>query len=133
MTDNLPDVTGFLNELEESHVPRKRKNVPVEFSLKSGTDVIIDDKGIEIIRTNGKSAFKALALGRTMGNTYMKISSVSGAVVFADYLMIFASGFSSPNDFKISNIGDVKEFPNCIVGKKNELIPIYEEIIKRIK
>ena len=25
MTDNLPDVTGFLNELEEVHVPRKRK------------------------------------------------------------------------------------------------------------
>lgn len=105
----------------------------MEFKLKSGTDVIIGEKGIEILRVSGKSAFKALAMGRTMGSTFIKISSISGAVMFADYLVIFASGFSSPKDFKISNVGDIKEFPNCIVGKEEELIPIYNEIKKLIE
>lgn len=105
----------------------------MEFNLKSGTDVIIGEKGIEIIRTSGKSAFKALAMGRTMGKTFIKLSSISGVVAFADYLMIFAHGFSSPRDFKASSIPDVKEFPNCIVGKEEELAVIYNEIKKIIE
>lgn len=105
----------------------------MEYNLKSGTDVIIGEKGIEIIRTSGKSALKALTMGRTMGNTFIKASAISGAVAFADYLMIFASGFSSPKDFKTSSISDIKEFPNCIVGKESELTPIYEEIKRLIE
>lgn len=99
-----------------------------EFSLKSGTIVEIRDKAIEIKRTDGKSAIKGLFAGRTMGEMTIKLSSVTGLVQYADYLIICASGLPTPNDFKIGNVGDIKQYPNCIVGKENELKEIYDFI-----
>lgn len=98
------------------------------FNLKSGTYLEITDAKINIIRTDGKSALKGLFAGRTMGQMIIKISSISGLVQYADYLLICASGLPTPNDFKISNIGDIKQYPNCIVGKDYELKEIYDYI-----
>ena len=38
----------------------------------------------------------------------IKISALTGLIQYADYLMIYASGLLSPNDFKINSIGDIK-------------------------
>lgn len=98
------------------------------FNLKSGTIVEINDTKVQIKRTDGKSAVKSLFAGRTMGQMVIKISSISGLIQNADYLLICASGLPTPNDFKISNIGDIKQYPNCIVGKEDELKEIYNYI-----
>ena len=103
------------------------------YELSSGTDVIITKSRIEIIRSSGKSAMKSLFAGRTSGETVIRTSAITGAVFYADYLMIFASGFPSPSDFKIFNAADIKQYPNCIVGKNEELDAIYEEILNIIK
>ncbi len=105
----------------------------MKYELKSGTDVIITKSRIEIIRTSGKSAMKTLFAGRTSGETVIRTSAITGAVFYDDYLMVFASGFPSPSDFKIFNTGDIKQYPNCIVGKNEELDPIYEEILNIMK
>ncbi len=98
------------------------------FNLKSGTIVNIDDTKINILRTDGKSALKGLFAGRTMGEMTIKLSAVTGVIQYADYLLICASGLPTPNDFKISSIPDIKQYPNCIVGKENELKEIYDYI-----
>lgn len=95
------------------------------FILKSGTVVNINETRINILRTDGKSALKGLLAGRTMGQMSIKLSAITGVIQYADYLLICASGLPAPNDFKISNIGDVKQYPNCIVGKEDELKEIY--------
>ena len=105
----------------------------MRYELKSGTDVIVTQNRIEIIRTSGKSAMKTLFAGRTNGETVIRASSITGAVFYDDYLMIFASGFPAPSDFKIFNTADIKQYPNCIVGKNEELDPIYEDILSLIK
>ena len=105
----------------------------MKYELKSGTDVVITKSRIEIIRNSGKSAMKTLFAGRTNGETVIRTSAITGAVFYADYLLIFASGFPAPSDFKISNTADVKQYPNCIVGKNEELDPIYEDILNIIK
>ena len=99
-----------------------------EFKLKSGTNVIIEDTKISILRNDGKSTMKGLFAGRTMGQMVIKLSSVSGMIQYADYLLICASGLPKPNEFKISNVADIKQYPNCIVGKENELKEIYDYI-----
>ncbi|WP_373599453.1 hypothetical protein [Paraclostridium bifermentans] len=99
-----------------------------EFKLKSGTVVEINNSTIEIRRTDGKSAMKGLFAGRTMGEMTIKISALTGLIQYADYLIICASGLPSPNDFKISSVGDIKQYPNCIVGKEGELKEIYDFI-----
>lgn len=96
------------------------------FTLSSGTNVVIKDSVIEILRQDGKSAAKALFAGRTMGKMSMKTSSISGVIFNADYLVICASGLPCPNDFKISNVADIKQLPNCIVAKTEELSEIYD-------
>ena len=96
-----------------------------KFNLKSGTVVEITDTKLNILRTDGKSALKGLFAGRTMGQMTIKLSSISGIIQYADYLLICASGLPTPKDFKVSNIGDIKQYPNCIVGKENELQEIY--------
>lgn len=98
------------------------------FNLKSGTIVNIDDTKINILRTDGKSALKGLFAGRTMGEMTIKLSAVTGVIQYADYLLICASGLPTPNDFKISSTPDIKQYPNCIVGKENELKEIYDYI-----
>lgn len=99
-----------------------------EFNLKSGTTVIVDDRKITILRKSGKSAVKGLFAGRVIGEMVIKLSSVSGMIQYADYLMICASGLPTPTDFKISNIGDIKQYPNCIVAKEEELKEIFDYI-----
>ena len=99
-----------------------------EFNLKSGTNVIVENTKITILRNDGKSAMKGLFAGRTMGQMVIKLSSVSGMIQNADYLLICASGLPTPNEFKLSNIADIKQYPNCRVGKENELKEVYDYI-----
>jgi hypothetical protein len=42
------------------------------------------------------------------------------------HLFICASGLPSPNDFKLSSIAEIKQYPNCIVGKEQELVELYQ-------
>ena len=100
-----------------------------EFNFKSGTCVSISDSFVEILREDGKSAAKALFAGRTMGKMIIKKSAITGVIFNADYLVICASGLPTPNDFKISNIADIKQYPNCIVAKESELAELYSELL----
>lgn len=99
-----------------------------EFKLKSGTNVVVENTKITILRNDAKSAMKGLFAGRTMGQMVIKLSSVSGMIQYSDYLLICASGLPTPNEFKISNVADIKQYPNCIVGKENELKEVYDYI-----
>ncbi|WP_102346121.1 hypothetical protein [Bacillus sp. Marseille-P3661] len=103
------------------------------FELKSGTNVIIDENKIVIDRTGGKSAVKGLFAGRTMGLMTLKTSAITGLIFNADYLVICASGLPTPNDFKITSVNDVKQYPNCIVAKEKELEELYQYLSGFIK
>lgn len=103
------------------------------FELKSGTKVMVDEHQIIIERTGGKSAVKGLFAGRTMGKMSIKTSSLTGLIYFADYLVICASGLPTPNDFKLSSVAEVKQYPNCIVGKVEELEELYQYLNGFIK
>ncbi len=96
------------------------------FELGSGTKVMVDESKIVIERTGGKSALKGIFAGRTMGQMSIKTSALTGLIFFADYLVICASGLPAPNDFKLTNIAEIKQYPNCIVGKEQELAEIYQ-------
>lgn len=96
------------------------------FEFGSGTSVIIGERKIEIDRSGGKSAMKTLFAGRAAGFMTIKLSSVTGLIYNADYMVICASGLPTPNDFKISSIADVKQYPNCIVAKAEELKELYD-------
>lgn len=104
-----------------------------EFDLKSGTKVVIDETSVNIERTGGKSAVKGLFAGRAMGQMTIKLSAITGLIHFADYLIICASGLPTPNDFKIGSIAEIKQYPNCIVGKENELEEVYHYLNEHIK
>jgi hypothetical protein len=103
------------------------------FELKSGTKVMVDDSKIIIERTGGKSAVKGLFAGRTMGQMSIKTSAMTGIIFNADYLVICASGLPTPNDFKISSIAEIKQYPNCIVAKEQELEELYQYLSGFIK
>lgn len=103
------------------------------FDLKSGTSVMMDENRIVIERTGGKSAVKGLFAGRTMGQMTIKTSALTGLIFFADYLVICASGLPAPNDFKLSSVAEIKQYPNCIVGKEQELSEIYQYLSGFIK
>jgi hypothetical protein len=103
------------------------------FELKSGTKVMVDDSKIIIERTGGKSAVKGLFAGRTMGQMSIKASAMTGIIFNADYLVICASGLPTPNDFKISSIAEIKQYPNCIVAKEQELEELYQYLSGFIK
>jgi hypothetical protein len=45
-----------------------------------------------------------------------------------NYLLICASGLPKPTDFKITTLADIKQFPNCIVGKEEELKEVYDVV-----
>lgn len=102
------------------------------FEFKSGTTVIIDEDKVIIERIGGKSAAKSLFSGRTMGKMAVKLSSITGVIHFADYLLICASGLPSPNDFKLTSVGEIKQYPNCIVAKEGELEELYNYLMKII-
>lgn len=99
-----------------------------EFDLKSGTRIVIEETKISIIRNDAKSAMKGIFAGRTMGEMIIKLSSVSGMIQYSDYLLICASGLPTPNEFKITNVSDIKQYPNCVVGKAEELKEVYDYI-----
>ncbi|WP_318503069.1 hypothetical protein [Bacillus sp. T3] len=103
------------------------------FDLKSGTKVMVDETRIVIERTGGKSAMKGLFAGRTMGQMTIKTSALTGLIFFADFLVICASGLPTPNDFKITSVAEIKQYPNCIVGKEQELEEIYQYISGFVK
>ncbi|WP_462411702.1 hypothetical protein [Neobacillus sp. Marseille-QA0830] len=96
------------------------------FELKSGTKVLVDETKIVIERTGGKSAVKGLPAGRTMDQMTIKTSALTGLIFFADYLVICASGLPVPNDFKLTSVGEIKQYPNCFVGKEHELEELYQ-------
>ena len=98
------------------------------FTFSSGTVVTIKDTVLEISREDGKSAAKALFAGRTMGKMMIKVSSITGVIYNADYLVICASGLPTPTDFKIGNVADIKQYPNCIVAKPDELAALYNAL-----
>ena len=104
-----------------------------QITLNSGTIVSLNDSFIEIIREDSKSAAKSLFAGRTMGRMLINKKSISGIIFNADYLLICASGLPTPSDFKISNVADVKQYPNCIVAKNNELLELYNRLVDYIK
>ncbi|MCK2000777.1 hypothetical protein MZM54_05165 [[Brevibacterium] frigoritolerans] len=103
------------------------------FDLKSGTTVIIEEGRIVIERKGGKSAMKGLFAGRVMGQMTIKTSAVTGIIHFADYLIICASGLPTPNDFKLSSVAEIKQYPNCIVAKEGELEELYQFLNGLIK
>ena len=103
------------------------------FEFKSGTVVTITDTKMTIQRTDGKSAMKGLFAGRALGQMIIKVSSITGVITYADYLLICASGLPSPSDFKITSIAEIKQYPNCIVAKENELQDLYEYLNQIIK
>ncbi|MGG4330420.1 hypothetical protein ABEW33_27430 [Priestia megaterium] len=104
-----------------------------EFDLKSGTKVMVDENRIVIERTGGKSAMKGLFVGRAMGKMTIKTSAVTGVIHFSDYLMICALGLPTPNDFKLTSVDAIKQYPNCIVAKEKELEELYEFLTGFIK
>jgi hypothetical protein len=96
------------------------------FDLKSGTIVMVDENQIVIERSGGKSAMKGLFAGRAMGQMTIKMSAVTGLIFFADFMVICASGLPTPNDFKLTSIAEIKQYPNCIVAKEKELEELYQ-------
>jgi hypothetical protein len=103
------------------------------FDLKSGTIVMVDENQIVIERSGGKSAMKGLFAGRAMGQMTIKMSAVTGLIFFADYMVICASGLPTPNDFKLTSVAEIKQYPNCIVGKEKELEELYQYLNGFIK
>ncbi|OLS34729.1 hypothetical protein [Bacillus sp. MRMR6] len=103
------------------------------FDFKSGTTVMVDETQIVIERSGGKSAMKGLFAGRAMGHMTIKMSAMTGVIFFADYLVICASGLPTPNDFKLTSIAEIKQFPNCIVAKEQELEELYQYLKGFIK
>lgn len=102
------------------------------FEFKSGTVVEISEDVVVILRESAKSALKTLALGRASGKMFIKTSSISSVIFNTDFLLITGSGLPCPNEFKISKIGDVKEYPNCIVAKQDELQELYDYLLEVI-
>lgn len=100
----------------------------MEFNLKSGTDVKITDDKIYIVRNSAKSGLKGLFAGRAMGEMVIKLSNVSGMIQNADFLIFCGSGLPSPKDFKLSNIDDVKQLPNCVTGPEKDLVDIFRYV-----
>jgi hypothetical protein len=103
------------------------------FDFKSGTKVMVDEHQIIIERSSGKSAMKGLFAGRAMGHMTIKMSALTGLIFFADYMVICASGLPTPNDFKITSIAEIKQYPNCIVAKEQELEELYQYLCGFIK
>ncbi|MEH7114722.1 hypothetical protein V7124_20540 [Neobacillus niacini] len=103
------------------------------FDLKSGTIVMVGETQIVIERSGGKSAMKGLFAGRAMGQMTIKMSAVTGLIYFADYMVICASGLPTPNDFKLTSVAEIKQYPNCIVAKEKELEELYQYLNGFIK
>jgi hypothetical protein len=103
------------------------------FELTSGTIVMVDESRIVIERTGGKSAMKGLFAGRAMGQMSIKTSALTGLIFFVDYLVICASGLPTPIDFKLTSVGEIKQYPNCIVAKEQELQELYQYLMGFIK
>ena len=101
----------------------------MEFNLKSGTNVRIDDTKIHISRNTTKGTLKAIAFGRTSGDMFIKLSSISGFILSNDCLFVCGSGLPTPKDFKVSSADDNKQLPNCIIGKEDELKELYDYLI----
>jgi hypothetical protein len=119
-------------ENKTSIVKREGKTMKT-FDFKSGTKVMVDETQIIIERSGGKSAMKGLFAGRAMGQMTIKMSALTGLIYYADYLVICASGLPSPNDFKLTSIPEIKQYPNCIVAKEQELEELYQYLMGFIK
>ena len=101
--------------------------------MKSGTDVAITEETVEINRISGKSSAKTLFIGHTSGRMVIKKKLISSVIYDSEHLMIFAAGLPAPSDFKISNIVDIEQYPNCIVGSEEELAKIYVELVQYLR
>lgn len=103
-----------------------------EFKLKSGTIITIENNIVSILRTDSKSAVKGLFAGRVTGKMTIRLSAITGLIYSADYLIICASGLPTPIEFKLSKVNDIKQYPNCVTGKPEELEELYNYIISLI-
>lgn len=61
--------------------------------------------------TGGKSAVRGLFAGRMMGKMTIRTSSLTGLILFADYLVICAAGLPTPNNFAITSVAEIKQYP----------------------
>ncbi|MGV3026285.1 hypothetical protein ACED96_11240 [Clostridium thermobutyricum] len=59
---------------------------------------------------------------------FIKIDNISGCILLEGMLLVLGSGIPICNEFKNHNIEYIKRLPNCIIGTKDELEEIYEEI-----
>jgi hypothetical protein len=98
------------------------------FSLKSGTSVKIENNRVHILKDDGKSASNGMFAGRAAVQIVIKLSAITAMIQNVNYLLICASGLPKPTDFKITNLADIKQFPNCIVGEEAELKEVYDAI-----
>lgn len=99
-----------------------------QFDFSSGTSVTITDTLVLIERSDARSATKALFAGRTAGQMIIKRNAITGVIAFADYLLICALGLPTPSDFKLTNVAEIKKYPNCIVAKGSELTELYRDL-----
>lgn len=95
-----------------------------EFKLSSKTIVKIDDKKVIIYRSEENSSSRLA--GGAKGKVIIKLSAIAGMIKYADYLLICASGMPTPHEFSSCNVVKIKQYPNCIVGQKEELAEIFD-------
>ena len=86
----------------------------------------IENGYLFINRNTGKNWL----LGRAKGDVAIKLSEISGMNLFADYLVIYAEGFHSPDGGTLGNIAALKRLPTVFVGKVDVLQKLYNEIIE---
>lgn len=99
-----------------------------EFRLNSGTIVTIDDTKVVILRSEDKGVSKKFVAGRAKGELVIRLSSISSLIIYGDYLLICGLGLPTPKEFSSSNLVQIKQYPNCIVGNEEEIRGIFEYI-----
>lgn len=100
------------------------------FELAGGTTIELSNKFLKIIRISKEERMKSILGGRAGGEMLIKISEITGIMFDSTYMVFFACGIPSPTNFSFSKIAEIKQLPNCIIGRKEELYTLYQEIIK---
>ncbi|MBM7869280.1 hypothetical protein JOC70_000749 [Clostridium pascui] len=103
----------------------------MEFNLSSGTTIIFKDDKIEIDRKGSTRAQAALHPDRTVDKIkmYIKAKSITGAVLYYDMLIILGQGLPTFEELGTSKVNDIRNLPNTITGKDEELNQVYETIM----
>ena len=101
-----------------------------EFRLNSGTSVAIDDTKVIILRNEDKGISKKFVAGRAKGEVVIRLSTISSLIIYGDYLLVCGLGLPTPKEFSSSNLVQIKQYPNCIVGSEEEIRGIFEYLKK---